>query len=288
MAPFSSSRPGRPWFVTVHTGEGILDADDMAAFLDGNPNASAHAASDAEEVRAPLVPYLRAAWTAGATANDWGLHIEVCAFVALSREQWLSEEDVDVWVPYLNKGAGAWRRIRSPRSMLRNTAAWVRARCDEFGITKRKITATDLRNDVDGICGHADTSAAWRETDHTDPGKNWPWDVFIAMVNDQDVQPEEDFPMMIMGQDGKYYDAPQVFFWMDQNLHTLIAKVDALTDAISDDEANVIAAVRAQNSGGQDGGPVDVVALANALTERLSPEMRKALADVLKHGTDAA
>lgn len=286
--PYSSTRPGNPYFVTIHTGEGILDADDMARFLDNNPGASAHAASDAEKVLAPLVPYARAAWTAGATANSWGLHIELCSFVALSRDQWLSEDDIDAWIPYLNKGAGAWRRIRSPRSMLRNSAGWVRSVCDQYGIAKRKITATDLRNDVDGICGHADTSAAWRETDHTDPGNNFPWDVFISMVHGQEREREEELPVQIMGQDGKYYDAAQIFFWMDQNLHTLTAKVDALANTLSNDEANIIAAVRAQNNGGQDGGPVDVVALANALTERLSPEMRKALADVLKRGTDAA
>lgn len=182
MAPYSSARPGKPWFVTIHTGEGILNRNDMAAFLDNNSGASAHAASDAGGVAAPLVPYDRAAWTAGGTANSWGLHIELCAFAHMTREQWLSEHDITLWVPWVNGN----RTVRSPMTMLRHTAAWVRDRCAQYGITVRKVGAADLRADVDGICGHADTTAAWRETDHTDPGPNFPWDVFINLVAGQE------------------------------------------------------------------------------------------------------
>lgn len=188
--PYSSARPAgvSPWFVVVHTGEGILDRNDMARFLDNNPEASAHAAADAAGVAAPLVPYAAAAWTAGPTANGNGLHIELCAFAAMTRDQWLSEDDVDVWIQWINGGRGAWRHIRSPKSMLRNAAAWVRDRCAQYGIAVRKIGAADLRADRDGICGHADTSAAWGETDHTDPGPNFPWPEFIALIkgNEED------------------------------------------------------------------------------------------------------
>ncbi|RKT49368.1 N-acetylmuramoyl-L-alanine amidase [Saccharothrix australiensis] len=197
MAPYSSDRPAPPFFIVVHTGEGILDRFDMAAYLDDNSEASAHAAGDAGGVVGPLVPYARAAWTAGETANSYGLHIELCAFAAMSREQWLSRDDVDVWVPWIRNGdgsRGAWRRVRSPLSMLRHAAEWARDRCREFDITVRKITAADLRRDVDGICGHADTSAAWGETDHTDPGPGFPWPEFIALVQGDDVK-EDDVPL---------------------------------------------------------------------------------------------
>lgn len=191
MTAYSSARPGSPFFVTIHTGEGILDADDMARFLDNNPEASAHAAADWEKVRPDLVPDERAAWTAGPTANNWGLHIELCAFAQMTRDEWLSEDDVTIFVDWIGQH-GEWRTIRKPRQMLRNAAGWVRQKVDKFGISIRKITASQLRADVDGICGHADTSAAWSETDHTDPGKNFPWDVFIQMVLGTEQKEQDD------------------------------------------------------------------------------------------------
>lgn len=190
MTAYSSARPGNPWFITIHTGEGILDKDDMVSFLDNNPDASAHAAADAEGVAYGGVPDERAAWTAGPTANNWGLHIELCAFAQMTRDQWLSEVDVAIFVPWIGK-SGAWRTIRKPKQMLRHAAAWARAKADKFKITIRKVNATQLRADVDGICGHADTSAAWGETDHTDPGTGFPWDVFISMVQGQSDQGDD-------------------------------------------------------------------------------------------------
>jgi hypothetical protein len=185
--PYSSVRTSYT-LVVLHTGEGILKRDDMARFLDNNPDASAHAASDATGVSAPLVPYSRAAWTAGPTANRIGLQIEMCAFAVMSREQWLSESAVSVWIPWLN----ANRVIQSPMSMLRHTANWAREVCDTYGIPKVKVSSSSVRNGAKGICGHADTSAAFGETNHVDPGSNFPWDVFIDLVNGDDVALSED------------------------------------------------------------------------------------------------
>lgn len=184
--PYSSTRSARPRIIVLHTGEGILDRSDMARFLDNNPDASAHASSDAGGFQAPLVPYDKAAWTAGPTANNIGLHIEMCAFAQMTRDQWLSESDVTIWIQWLNNGAGAWRTIRSPASMLRWTAAWVRSVAAQYGIPIEKLTAAQVRAGQAGICGHADTSAAFGETDHTDPGGNFPWDVFINLVTQQE------------------------------------------------------------------------------------------------------
>lgn len=191
MTAYSSARPGDPWFIGIHTGEGILDKDDMVRFLDNNPDASAHAAADADGVAYGGVPDERAAWTAGPTGNNWGLHIELCAFAQMTRDQWLSEVDVTIFVPRIGTG-GAWRTIRKPRQMLRNAASWARTKAYKFGISIRKVNAAQLRADVDGICGHADTSAAWGETDHTDPGPGFPWDVFLTMVLGTEQKEEED------------------------------------------------------------------------------------------------
>lgn len=180
--PYSSARGANPRIIVLHTGEGILDRFDMVRFLDDNSGASAHAVSDAGGAEGPLVPYDRAAWTAGPTANSIGLHIEMCAFAQMTREQWLSETDVTIWVQWLNNGAGGSRTIRSPKSMLRWTAQWVRSIAAMYDIPLVKLSATQVRNGQRGVCGHADTSAAFGETDHTDPGDNFPWDVFMALA----------------------------------------------------------------------------------------------------------
>lgn len=176
----SSNRTIEPNVIIIHTGEGILNRNDMAKFLDGRTDASAHAAGDADGVVAPLVPYSRAAWTAGPTGNNRGIQIELCAFAVMSRQQWLSKEDVVVWIPWLN----ANRTIRSPYRMLQHAANWIRTVANEYDISKQKINATQLRAGASGICGHADVSEAWKESDHTDPGAGFPWDVFIELINE--------------------------------------------------------------------------------------------------------
>lgn len=189
--PYSSARGSAPRIIVLHTGEGILNRFDMVRFLDNNPGASAHAASDAGGAEGPLVPYDRAAWTAGPTANSIGLHVEMCAFAAMTRDDWLSEADRNVWIPWLNNGQGGTRLIRSPKSMLRWTAQWVRSIAAMYNIPLTKLSASQIRNGQKGVCGHADTSAAFGETDHTDPGGAFPWDVFIALCQGTDIQEDE-------------------------------------------------------------------------------------------------
>lgn len=170
-----------------------MRAEDLRLFLDNNPNASAHAISDASMLLSDLVPDERAAWTAGPTGNSVGLHIEQCAFVAMSRPQWLSESDVNVWVPWLNDGRGGWRLIRSPMSMLRNTAKWLRTKSDKWGIPLVKLSPAEVRAGKAGVCGHGDISVAWGETDHTDPEPNYPWDVVLTLARGgADVEEDDD------------------------------------------------------------------------------------------------
>lgn len=251
--PYSSARTAPPWIVTIHTGEGILSRADMARFLDDNSGASAHAAGDAGGVDAPLVPYDRAAWTAGYTANNAGLHIELCAFAMLTREQWLSETDVTIYVPFLK----ANRTIRSPRSMLRYAAGWTAELCDRYGIPKRKVGAADLRAGRGGICGHADTTAAWGETDHTDPGTGFPWDVFISMVEgqeDNDMTPDQ-MKFEVLASEWRFDGRNPVDMWR----HT-VARVDEIAAAVATLAAKV-------DSLALGGGTVDVAALADAVND---------------------
>lgn len=178
----SSTRTVKPNLVVIHTGEGILNRNDMASFLDRTAGISAHAASDSGGVAAPLVSYDRAAWTAGPTGNNRGIHIEMCAFAVMTRAQWLSKNDVVVWVPDLGEN----RTIKSPYTMVQNTANWARSVANQYGIPLRKLSASEVRSGQAGICGHAEITLAWGESNHTDPGQNFPWDVFIEIVKGEE------------------------------------------------------------------------------------------------------
>lgn len=63
---------------------------------------------------------------------------------------------------------------------LKTLGARMRAWSDKFGIPLKKIDASALRDGTKGIAGHADVSGAWHETDHTDPGGDFPWDNAIG------------------------------------------------------------------------------------------------------------
>lgn len=229
----SSVRSVKPTLIIIHTGEGILNRNDMAAFLDRTAGISAHATSDAGGVAAPLVSYDRAAWAAGPTGNNRGLQIELCAFALLTREQWLSRSDVTVWIPWLK----ANRTIRSPYAMLQHTANWTRSVANKYGIPLKKLSAAEVRAGHAGICGHVEVSVAWGESDHTDPGAGFPWDVFIEMVKgDEDLDAQQNaFLVEIWQATSKGVNKPELSV-LQQHVNFLgdlvIAKFEELSEKI--------------------------------------------------------
>lgn len=69
---------------------------------------------------------------------------------------------------------------------LRKIAPIVGRVCEDYGLPIRKISSTDVRNGVKGICGHGDITLAFPEDhgDHTDPGNAFPWNTFIGYVQE--------------------------------------------------------------------------------------------------------
>jgi len=98
-------------------------------------------------------------WHAPPNARSIG--IEICGVAAYTRDQWLS---ASVWPAV----ALAARRTREL--------------CDRFGIPTVRLSSADLLAGRHGICGHVDVSQAWHQSDHSDPGPNFPWDRFMAAV----------------------------------------------------------------------------------------------------------
>lgn len=109
------------------------------------------------------------------------------------------------------KGASGRWQDDDHEAMLKRAAALVRQVAARWDIPLRKLTVAQVRAGAAGICGHVDVSAAFHQTDHSDPGPNFPWPEFMQMVNDGTgpVEPEhswteelvKDLPLLRPGAD---------------------------------------------------------------------------------------
>ena len=128
---------------------------------------SAHYVHDAGGNEEHCVPEDVIAWHA--PPNQHSIGDEICSEPSYTRDQWLSN--------------AVWPAVRA-------SALRCREVCDRYGLPKVKIGAADLLAGAHGVCGHVDVSNAWHQTTHWDPGANFPWDDYMAVVNGQD--PEGD------------------------------------------------------------------------------------------------
>lgn len=156
----SSSRNGaRVRNLAVHTAEGARRVADLRAYFDRIGTASCHAAADdtgaLAEAGAGFVPYDRAAWTIR-NGNGWTDNLELCAFAAWTRAQWLA----------------------APR-LLEACALWIARRSVARGFPIDKLTVAQLRAQQTGTIDHDDYTDATGDGTHWDVGENFPWDVVI-------------------------------------------------------------------------------------------------------------
>lgn len=59
--------------------------------------------------------------------------------------------------------------------------------CERYSIPLRRVRAAGLTAGRRGITGHADVGAAFRKTDHWDPGPDFPWGRFLRLARGSDV-----------------------------------------------------------------------------------------------------
>lgn len=93
--------------------------------------------------------------------NSDGIQIELAGYGNQSRAQWMDQYSVSV----LSLAADA-------------TAQY----CIKFAIPVVHLTNAQLKAGKKGIVGHYQVSEVYKKSDHSDPGKDFPWDVFMAMV----------------------------------------------------------------------------------------------------------
>ena len=126
----------------------------------GPRKVSAHYTSDSDSIVQSVkdndVAY------AAPPANDNGLHLELAGYAKQSAADW---DD-----PYSH-------------AELELAAKLVAAKCIEYGIPPVGfLTPEELLAGKRGITSHWNVSKAWKKSDHQDPGPNFPYDKFIAMV----------------------------------------------------------------------------------------------------------
>lgn len=153
---------GRNLF-TFHTFEGQdLSAEAMARYqLSPVAGGSYHGVIDAEGNTARENDDEYIPWAAMFTGNRAGWHWSLAGRASFTREQWLS-------------------RPKQMEKCAIVLAAYAKAK----GIPTVKRSHVEVRARQGGVCGHDDISKAWQESDHTDPGVNFPYDVVIARANE--------------------------------------------------------------------------------------------------------
>lgn len=139
---------------TAHTAEDVA-----RYFATTDTKASAHVCVDNDSV-VQCVPDSDVAWAAPGCNSD-GIQIEMAGYGNQSTAQW---ED-------------------AYGQQLLDRAADVAAQyCLKYDLPAVHLTNAELSAGARGIVGHAQVSAVYLESDHTDPGPNFPWDDFMARV----------------------------------------------------------------------------------------------------------
>ena len=154
---------GIRWLV-IHTsegGEGLTSAENLAAFIQ-TPRTSTNLASyhyifDTDRI-IPIVPDAWIAYAAGG-GNAQGLHACYPGKAGQTPEQWADN-------------------VSSAQH--EQAAQWLVDKGREYDIPLVKLGADDLRAGKRGVCGHHDVSLAFKKSDHTDPGKAYPWTTVLG------------------------------------------------------------------------------------------------------------
>lgn len=151
--------------IVIHTAEcqelsGV--AKRIASWFKTQPSASAHFVIDNKDT-IPVIATTDIAWHSGHwDTNVRSLGYEISGVASQTTKDWSDTYSLAV---------------------LDNTAKKVAADCKTFKIPVVHLTTAQLAKGGTGIVGHADVSKAFSISGgHVDPGINFPWVAFIALV----------------------------------------------------------------------------------------------------------
>ncbi|PPJ31849.1 hypothetical protein C5E45_32685 [Nocardia nova] len=143
--------------IVQHTTESTGGNTNVIGFLERTQNGSYQTMVDLDGEEVRMVPDDQQAWAAMATGNRIGLHVCAMGMAAWKRDDWLSHG-----------------------KLLETTAQRYAKWSQQYGIPLVQIGPDQIRAKVRGVCGHIDITHAFGESDHWDPGYEWPYDVVIA------------------------------------------------------------------------------------------------------------
>ncbi|MCY1535779.1 hypothetical protein D9M68_711990 [compost metagenome] len=104
------------------------------------------------------------AWAAPG-ANSDGIHLELAGYAKQDKNEWLDAYSVLV---------------------LENAANAAAQYCLKYSIPVRRLTNAQLKDKSNrGIVSHAQVTEVFKKGSHTDPGKGFPWDHFLARVQEK-------------------------------------------------------------------------------------------------------
>ncbi|MGW0039818.1 peptidoglycan recognition protein family protein [Gordonia sp. NPDC003376] len=193
----AGSNPSAPTrqVIVLHSTEGGYEG--AISWMISEQNGSYHLIRALGGQGARLVADSRQAWAAMSAGNRIGLHICIEGYARYSRGEWTSKG-----------GSGL-------EGLAHDIAGWAKT----YGVPLVRISPADVRAGRRGICTHADISAAFGESDHTDPGSGFPLDLVIARAvelntggNTMALTPAEDCKAQLTGsaEAGKYPGWPQL------------------------------------------------------------------------------
>jgi LysM repeat protein len=139
-------------WIGIHTAEGATHERDLGHFFARTKGGSSHAGIGQDGGYAAFVNYSDTPWT-NPPLNSQSDTLEICGFAKWKRSQWMAHD-----------------------SMLESVARWIAWRAAVRGIPIRHVTGSALRSGVSGVVGHIDVNNVFHESQHWDPGPNFPWD----------------------------------------------------------------------------------------------------------------
>ncbi len=146
---------------TIESQETNKTAENTAHFFQITTTpASAHICVDSDSIVQCVLDNDVAFGAPG--VNRDGIHIEQAGRANQTRDQWLDAFG---------------------RQLLELSAEAAAQYCLKYDIPIRHLSDEELRNGAKGLIGHVQATNVFKPNNgHTDPGSNFPWDVFIPLV----------------------------------------------------------------------------------------------------------
>jgi len=109
-------------------------------------------------------------------ANRDGIQLELAGFARQTKDEWLDPFSILV---------------------LENAANATAQYCLKYNIPVKHLTNAELKSGQKGIVGHVQVSEVFKKSNHTDPGKGFPWDHFIERVKHHHTERLKSFNVIV-------------------------------------------------------------------------------------------